>query len=296
MQQYYALIEKLVAKYDETQALSDNRTDIKTVKIFGYQTRFDLKESFPLVTLKFTPLRLIIGELLWMLTGSTQNQTLRALSDIPPERDTIWEEWAVKHKNIYEFYRNQAIADGHVFVPNHTHRVVTDTSLVMSEKEYADAGQPAGWTRQENPRYNPPTVYYIQPEFYERALDAMVDDGVAPHYWRNYLGSLGPIYQHAWRKWPDGKGGHIDQIEELIRGLKNKPFSRRHIVSAWNVADLPDESMSPEENVMHGKMSLAPCHAFFQFYVEERPNAEGVMTKYLSCQLYQRKLYCAMVA
>jgi len=65
----------------------------------------------------------------------------------------------------------------------------------------------------------------------------------------------------------------------LIEQIKNKPNSRRLIVSAWNVADLPDESISPQDNVALGKMALAPCHAFFQFYV-----ADGK----LSCQLYQR--------
>jgi hypothetical protein len=61
----------------------------------------------------------------------------------------------------------------------------------------------------------------------------------------------------------------IDQIKMLIDGLKKKPFSRRHIVSAWNVEDLPDETISPQENVKNGKMALAPCHCLFQFYVRE---------------------------
>ncbi|MCX8098142.1 MAG: thymidylate synthase [Casimicrobiaceae bacterium] len=79
-------------------------------------------------------------------------------------------------------------------------------------------------------------------------------------------GELGPIYGYQWRRWPKPEGGHIDQISEVVRQLREDPDSRRIIVSAWNVADLP-------------KMALAPCHAFFQFYV-----AEGR----LSCQLYQR--------
>jgi len=97
--------------------------------------------------------------------------------------------------------------------------------------------------------------------------------------WATEDGSLGPVYGSQWRNWPTPDGTHIDQIATLIEQIKSHPDSRRLIVSAWNVADLPDESISPQENVRRGKMALAPCHAFFQFYV-----AEGR----LSCQLYQR--------
>jgi thymidylate synthase len=84
--------------------------------------------------------------------------------------------------------------------------------------------------------------------------------------WADKDGNLGPVYGHQWRNWPKTDGGTIDQLSEVIETLKNNPDSRRIIVSAWNVADLP-------------KMALMPCHAFFQFYV-----ANGK----LSCQLYQR--------
>ena len=97
--------------------------------------------------------------------------------------------------------------------------------------------------------------------------------------WATEDGSLGPVYGFQWRNWPTPNGCSIDQIDELIQQIKDKPNSRRLIVSAWNVADLPDESITPQANVENGKMALAPCHAFFQFYV-----ADGK----LSCQLYQR--------
>ena len=97
--------------------------------------------------------------------------------------------------------------------------------------------------------------------------------------WADERGELGPVYGHQWRSWPTPDGRHIDQIQQVIEQLKKTPNSRRIIVSAWNVADLPDESIRPQQNVALGKMALAPCHAFFQFYV-----ADGK----LSCQLYQR--------
>ena len=84
--------------------------------------------------------------------------------------------------------------------------------------------------------------------------------------WAAPDGDLGPVYGVQWRSWPTPDGGHVDQIAEVLRTLRENPDSRRIVVSAWNVADIP-------------RMALPPCHAFFQFYV-----ADGE----LSCQLYQR--------
>lgn len=84
--------------------------------------------------------------------------------------------------------------------------------------------------------------------------------------WADENGDLGPVYGHQWRSWPTPDGGTVDQITQVINQIKNNPNSRRHIVSAWNVADV-------------NHMALPPCHTMFQFYV-----ADGK----LSCQLYQR--------
>jgi thymidylate synthase len=97
--------------------------------------------------------------------------------------------------------------------------------------------------------------------------------------WADEQGELGPVYGKQWRMWQSPDGRVIDQISEVIEQIRLRPNSRRLIVSAWNVSDLPDETMSPQANVSEGKMALAACHAFFQFYV-----ADGR----LSCQLYQR--------
>ena len=95
--------------------------------------------------------------------------------------------------------------------------------------------------------------------------------------WAREDGELGPVYGVQWRNWPTPDGGHIDQITQLVQQLKANPDSRRLIVSAWNVADLP-------------KMALMPCHAFFQFYVAPatEPGAGPGSRGRLSCQLYQR--------
>jgi len=84
--------------------------------------------------------------------------------------------------------------------------------------------------------------------------------------WADENGDLGPVYGSQWRSWPDGRGGTIDQIANVVNSIKSKPDSRRHIVTAWNPAEVDD-------------MALPPCHCLFQFYV-----ADGK----LSCQLYQR--------
>ncbi len=84
--------------------------------------------------------------------------------------------------------------------------------------------------------------------------------------WADENGDLGKVYGYQWRSWADGKGGVIDQISQVVNSIKNNPYSRRHIVTAWNPADIET-------------MALPPCHTIFQFYV-----ANGK----LSCQLYQR--------
>jgi len=164
-----------------------DRTGTGTLSVFGHQMRFDLSESFPLVTTKKVHLKSIIHELLWFIRGDATIEYLKR------NGVTIWDEWA-----------------------------------------------------DEN-------------------------------------GSLGPIYGAQWRSWPTPEGRSIDQLTQVVEQIRSRPDSRRHVVSAWNPADLPDESMSPQDNARAGRMALAPCHCLFQFYV-----ADGR----LSCQLYQRSADC----
>jgi thymidylate synthase len=155
-----------------------DRTGTGTISMFGTQTRYDLREGFPLVTTKKVLFPAVVRELLWFLRGSTN------INDDLKQHTPIWDAWA-----------------------------------------------------DEN-------------------------------------GELGPIYGYQWRHWgasPENPSG-IDQIQQAIDLIKKDPTSRRIIVSAWNVADIP-------------KMKLPPCHAFFQFYVND---------KWLDCQLYQRSADLAL--
>ena len=165
MQEYLDLLKKVKEKGGH----KEDRTGTGTLSIFGHQMRFNLNESFPLLTTKKIHFHSVAYELLWFLRGETNIKYLKDNSV------RIWDEWA-----------------------------------------------------DEN-------------------------------------GDLGPVYGKQWRKW-QSNGQTYDQVISVINQIKENPSSRRHIVSAWNVADIPS-------------MALAPCHILFQFYVQDGK---------LSCQLYQR--------
>ncbi len=167
MKEYLNLLKLVMENGSERS----DRTGVGTIGVFGAQARFDLRESFPLLTTKKLHTRSIIYELLWFLRGDTNIKFLNE------NRVSIWDEWADKD------------------------------------------------------------------------------------------GNLGRVYGAQWRDWRAPDGRHIDQIKNLVEGIRKDPFGRRHIVSAWNPGELD-------------KMALPPCHALFQLYV----SPDGG----LSCQLYQR--------
>src|SRR5690349_10818212 len=166
MKQYHDLLRHILEK----GAKKSDRTGTGTLSVFGYQMRFDLQESFPLLTTKKLHLKSIIHELLWFLKGETNVKYLK------DNGVTIWDEWA-------------------------------------------DAD-----------------------------------------------GNLGRVYGAQWCDWRTSDGRSINQIDNVIAQIKKNPYSRRHIVTAWNPGEVD-------------KMALPPCHAMFQFFVQEGE---------LSCQLYQR--------
>ena len=166
MRQYLDMLAHIL----EHGKAKGDRTGTGTISVFGYQTRYNLQEGFPLLTTKKLHLKSIIHELLWILEGESN------ISYLQDHGVKIWNEWA--------------------------------------------------------------------------------DDS----------GELGPVYGVQWRSWKAVDGSTIDQIAQVVEGIKQEPDSRRLIVSAWNVGDIEI-------------MALPPCHLLFQFYV-----ADGM----LSCQLYQR--------
>ncbi len=97
--------------------------------------------------------------------------------------------------------------------------------------------------------------------------------------WADENGNLGPVYGAQWRNWIAPDGRHIDQMKILLDDLRSRPDSRRHVISAWNPAVLPDETRSPRDNARAGLQALPPCHMMFQFHVANNR---------LSCHMYQR--------
>ena len=181
MKQYLDLVQHVLERGEK----KEDRTGTGTISVFGYQTRYDLREGFPLLTTKKILFEAVVRELLWFLKGTTN------INDGLKQYTPIWNAWA-----------------------------------------------------KEN-------------------------------------GELGPIYGYQWRKWEKFvwdenlktyRKEFIDQIQQVLDLIKTKPYSRRIIVSAWNVADID-------------KMALPPCHAFFQFYV---------VNGRLDCQLYQRSADVAL--
>jgi thymidylate synthase len=181
MKQYLALVRHILEQGEK----KEDRTGTGTLSVFGHQSRYDLRDGFPIVTTKKILFPAVVRELLWFLRGSTN------INDGLKEFTPIWNAWA------------------------------------------------------------------------------------GPD------GELGPIYGYQWRKWErflwdEGAGAYrkepVDQVQEALELIKNNPDSRRIIISAWNVGDLP-------------RMALPPCHAFFQFYV---------VNGRLDCQLYQRSADVAL--
>jgi len=178
----------------ENGVYKSDRTGTGTISYFGYQTRYNLNEGFPLLTTKKVFLKGIIHELLWFISGDTN---IKYLVD---NNVKIWNEWA------YEKFKKEPVYNGET--------MDEFIEKIRESKEFADK-----------------------------------------------YGDLGPVYGKQWRNF-----NGVDQLEKLIYNLKHNPDSRRHIISAWNPAEVDN-------------MALPPCHSFMQFYV---------VNNKLSCQLYQR--------
>lgn len=204
MKTYLDLLRDIL---DNGRTKSD-RTGVGARSVFGRLFRHDLSKGFPLLTTKAVHWRSVVAELLWFLSGSTNNNALVA------QGVNIWTPWAVENGELGPIYGKQ-------------------------------------W----------------------RAFDAVTSD---PDPW------------------------HIDQISGLIEDIRHEPFSRRHVVSAWNPADIPISSLSPQQNVESGFACLAPCHVLFQVIVEpltadERApfvRSDRAPVGRLSLMMFQRSADC----
>lgn len=204
-----------------------------TIGIFGDQLRFNLQDGFPLLTTKKTIFKPMIAELLWFLEGSTDNNRLHELGA------KFWDQWALPHD----------IPSGQsVDIMNAIHAYSLSKGIVYKQA-IEELTQEAGGKDKVK-------------DFIDFA-PILTEKGFPPIA-RLKAGALGPIYGKQWRDF-----GGVDQITRVIEDLKNKPYSRRHIVSAWNPAELADDAITPEENISNGNMALSPCHCLFQFFVDD---------------------------
>ena len=188
MKQYLDALEYIL----ENGKDRDDRTGVGTRGVFGYQMRFDLRESFPAVTTKKLAWKAVVSELLWFLEGSTDERRLAEIHYGKP--------------------REELVGKNTIWTAN-------------ADKQGADLG-------------------YTNTDI---------------------IKELGPVYGSQWRNW-NARGHHVDQIVEVMKNIYTDPYSRRHVVSAWNAGEVD-------------RMALPPCHTMFQFHVQDGE---------LSCQLYQR--------
>jgi thymidylate synthase len=290
-QQYLDAGRELVAKAEAT-AMRDDRTKVGTFGVFGRQWRQNLLDGFPLLTSKKTFMKAITHELLWFLKGGTNNNDLRAVGV------TIWDEWALPDGSLGPIYGKQwrswvtPEVRSILLTPEQRmaameHIYPTEDVTVVLRRAFTEAQAMTDEVEKQK------RISYLNTEFDLHGIPSTGTENIA-----------------------------IDQIAKVIQQIKTKPFSRRHIVTAWNPADTADEGMTAHDNVRAGKMALATCHCFFQFYVEdmtreerarhainsgvfvgkEQPSQEhwsqpdgdtfldyaGVPKRKLSCQLYQR--------
>lgn len=201
MKQYLDLVRHIL----DHGSKKEDRTGTGTISVFGTQTRYDLREGFPLLTTKKVYFRGILHELLWFLKGDTN---IKYLVD---NNVHIWDEWPYENFKVSDDFGGESLKD---FVE----RIQSDESFARKH------------------------------------------------------GDLGPVYGKQWIRWQGYNGEEINQIRNVMEQIKEKPYSRRHIVSGWNVAEI--------QGLIHAQRSAPPlCHTLFQFYV-----SDGMM----DMQLYQR--------
>ena len=238
---YYALLNALF-NISLKEKERENRTNVPTSSIFGHELSFDLIKEFPLFEGRFVSLTNIAYELAWFLEGSTNADRLKEFGC------NIWNAWALQQ-------------DHETSIPMTPHDRVQYLAAI-SDKSVNEIVKYLQSLKSEQDGH-----VYLDSLNVPRSMDVKLVD----------KGSIGPLYGQQWRSWQsfttDRHGNTkriiIDQIAKLISDLRTNPYSRRHVISAWNPAYLPNESISPEENVKLGKMSIAPCHQMSQFYVSD---------------------------
>lgn len=330
MQQYLNGVKQIFDRAGDE--IREDRTGSGTLSTFGMQIDYDLSQGkFPLLTTKKMKFENIVNELIWFLSGSTNNEELKAMGT------NIWNEWALEDQKVIQSSHEISVQE-QLLVLNQSATCQTfKTGDSMNIRRKSDGRE---FTVEEHVRIL--NIDDYEERIKEYASYGFEYDRIRKVEFKSSMtkGELGPIYSKMWRNWDDyrfvdgddyelnkayydanfsfvtdydenaiqdGKTGKyllhrkVDQISELMKGLKERPTSRRHILSGWNPALVPEEGASHEENVLRGQQALPPCHTLCQFYARKLSTKEreaiakqkGIeldqAPEYeLSSQLYQR--------
>ena len=250
MEEFYKLLDHVMTNGE----VREDRTGVGTRSVFGHTLRFDLNKGFPLLTGKRVPFRSVVAELYCFLQGKHN------LSDFHAEKCTIWDEFGLA-EDAYEEQRVQRDPQSIILEIAAKAKMNFHEAAAMLSK--ADEDYHAGLSE-------------------TNSLDLIIKYNVQEFDLENAKiadkGELGPIYGVQWRNWiaagPFGGLVTVDQLVETIRLLKERPNSRRAVISAWNPSVLPDESKTHQENVRAGKQALPPCHYAMQFWISN-PGTEN---------------------
>lgn len=281
MKQTRELLEKILTEGHQHK----DRTGVGRISLYGETLRFNMQDGFPLVTTREVKYKSIFKELKWFISGSTNNNNLNE------QGVKIWDQWAVKEENIDQFIEKYQ-------------------QFFMNSKEEVKEALKADYLGSIGNLYGR-AWRFLPGEFAPIYPDVTIDDfapdikqDILDHYLINREQMEENTLEQIRKVKPDAVltpelreqiklnylkhsyYSNIDQLNNLVKGLKKNPYSARHILSGWIPQWIPFEHLSPEENVLLNKGSLAPCHVLIQCHVIP-PSDEAELPK-LSLQLYQR--------
>lgn len=278
MQQHLDLMRKILEKGHD----HSDRTGVGRRSLFGEQIRFNLEDGFPLTTTRHINTRAIIEELLWFISGSSDNTELR-------EKNVgIWSKWTVTSENVEEFLQkyNEQIHGADKNIGS------SEEAETYLRTKVGSVGHMYGEAWRNVPNLMAHALWPNQ------NLDDVAEDKLAKvtEEW-NALGifltnnpSLLDTQQVPTKEefFQTKLYENVDQLNDLLINLRDRPYSSRHVVSAWIPQWIPFETLSPAENVLLEKGALAPCHTLFQCFVTPPQGNPDTALPKLSMQLYLR--------
>lgn len=284
MRNYLQLLEKILIQGHQ----HDDRTGTGRISLYGETLRFKMADGFPLVTSRRVPYKAALKEMLWFISGSCST------IDLQNQNVHIWDQWAVKEQNIQDFL-------GKIVRPEDDPSDVDNFRMYLQERYLGSIGEMYGynwrnWPSASSFDFAPPvTVDMFAPDKIDdlkNRIIPMVEHESKKIYQQILLQD--PSFQikedefiamEVQKKLNYHYYNNIDQLNELVRTLREMPYGSRHVMSVWRPDMIPFMKMSPEENVLRGRGALAPCHILVQCHVV--PPEPGHKPK-LILQLYQR--------